>query len=494
MKILLDPVYTGEVNRCASAVKFKTCVEYLLETEADIFFYWLVPKNMKVHEWSWLPDNPRVNYIPIDYFEDRHKEYWNACEEYRKIVNFTGPYWDTDIVITNRTSMVPYIKWSLHRPNGVMGWSKLIFLLEDMACMSFKMSVPQSTPRTGDLATLWGYLTASVTCVSSFWQKKPILDIARSYLSMASVRYLSDNLHEATHTSHGQPRLKDVQSIARVASGEKRFTISHAGRMLNGANLDDVFGMMTNQWIKDGNIRLIVCTVSKNTGRVQHSSLDDGLIEVMRPEREEFWRIMREDADVGLFMSPQEDYPMSMMEPLMHGTPIIILRAEYSIASVGPDYPFFVKDALAGFALLNEFRANYEAMYAKFADWSRTKFTALLTERDKTYVPVHLSRLIAIWRKNLANSSSSLENNDIVQMIAIEATTFGGFYLVDVIRRIENAGGLRFPLAWKDDALGGQGDRLRLTFSTEFDGFRAGLLKLGFKDAGPKCGYMERSS
>jgi hypothetical protein len=212
------------------------------------------------------------------------------------------------------------------------------------------------------------------------------------------------------------------------------------------------------------------------------------VIEVMRPNREEFWRIMREESDVGVFMSRDEDYSMAMMEPLMQGTPLVLYRAEHAVASVGENYPFFVDSIKEGYALVRQFKDNYPKMYAQFAEWSKKHFTPLLLNRNKDYIPNHLLDLAQDWMKKLGEESKSLPNNEIVKLIAEHAPK-GVFNVVDMIKTLEKKKLIRGAISSKSKD---QYESLRLTFSTHYDVYRIGLLKRGFKDAGTRAGDMIR--
>ena len=487
MKIIIDPIYTQDVNRCASAVKMSTCVTHLLSVYEDVFFYWFVPNTMTDEEKEWLPKSNKILYIPLPYFADRYKEYWHSSDEYRRAISFSGDLWDADMILTNRTTLVPYIKWAMHRPGGSLQWSKLVVLIEDMPIMSFKLFIPQSSPREGDIATLLGYMTATKTFISAYWEKKHIVNIGRKYLSPSSLKYLNETIIEASAKIVQSVGLKTKSDMEPMLTKKRKFTISYAGRMVNRDFVDDSFDIILNNWIMGGdNIRMILCTVSTAFGRITHPAKD--LIEVMRPNREEFWRIMREESDVGVFMSRDEDYSMVMMEPLILGTPIVIFRAEHSVASIGADYPFFVDSIAQGYAMVKRFKDDYEAMYAIFSKWSTEKFFKILEERNKDFIPALLCPLIDSWKESLLASSSSLERNEIVQLIATNAPE-GIFSIMDVLMDIEKKKLVRSKLTSKAKK---QFDNARLTFSTHFDGFRIGLLKLGFVDAGPEAGLMKR--
>lgn len=485
-KIMIDPVYTQDLHRCASTVKIKACVEHLLHTREDVFFYWFIPLEITESEQEWLPKSNRIQYIPMPYFEDRYKEYWHSSDEWRRAVSFSGPYWDVDVLVTNRTSLVPYLQWAMRRPAGILTWSKKVFLIEDMPIMSFKKFIPQSTERGGDLSTIMGYLQSDLTCISAYWEKKHIIDIAKNYFAPSQIKYLRDRIIEASPRIHDAPRLKSIDAIKPMLLKERKFTISYAGRMVNRDMVDDSFDVMMNHWIVGGeDTRIILCTVSANFGRVNHPLIKH--IEQYRPDREEFWRIMREESDVGVFFSRDEDYSMAMMEPIIQGTPLVVHRSEHAVASLGEHYPFFVNNTKEGYAMVKRFKEDYMTMYSIFAEWSKTHFTDLLRERNKDYIPHYLEKVVNSWDEDFAQATSSLSTNSIVQLIAQHAPKDEPFEIVPVIKELEQKKLLKFDLAWKEE---GQFDGLRLTFSTHFDLFRLGLLQLGYTDFGPKAGWM----
>lgn len=488
MRVIIDPVYTNSINRCASAVKMRTCVEHILNQTTDVFFYWFIPSGLTEEEREWLPKDSRIGYFELTYFEDRYKEYWHASDEYRRKISFSGALWDADIILTNRTTLVPFIRWAMQGASTIMNWGKFIVLIEDMPLMSFKMFVLKVCPREADIASLSSYLTAYRTLLSSFWEKKHMISTGKNYLSPASLRYLDNTIIEATHKIQTPPILKTPEAIARTVSREKKFTISYAGRMVNRDFVDDSFEVLLNTWILGGNdVRVILCTVSKNYGRIKHELTN--IIEWMRPNREEFWRIMREDADVGVFMSRDEDYSMAMLEPLMQGTPLVIFRAEHAVASIGADYPFFISNTNEGLAIIRMFQQDYSGMYAKFSEWSKTCFTPLLAERNKSYIPNHVMTVLEEWREAQKKARTQYNRNEIVQLIAKHAPETGPFDMIEVLKEQEKKKNLRNPISWKAEE---QFDDLRLGFGTHFDMYRMGMFMSGFKDAGPRPGWMER--
>lgn len=485
MRVLIDPIYTNDIRRCASAVKMKRIVEYVLAEDPDCFFYWFIPVDVSDEDRAWLPTSERVRYLPLPYFEDRHKEYWHASEEYRRATSFTGPAWDVDVLVTNRTMLVPFLRWNTHRPGGNLHWSKYVVLIEDMPAMSFKMFVPQSTEREGDLSALNGYLQSTKTLIAAYWEKKHILKEAKCYLSAASVKYIQDNMIEATPVQHTVVTLKSEDTIASVVAGTKKFTVSYAGRMVNRDFVDDAFEIILKNWIFSGDTRMILCTVSAGFGKVDHDATK--CIEVFRPDREEFWRIMREEADVGVFMSRDEDYSMVMMEPLMQGTPLVLYKAEHAVASVGEDYPFFVNSTKEGYALLRAFKKDYAGMYKKFATWSSNHFRKLMEARNLAYMPHLVNDELRRWHTDFGQVNTKFETNSIVQLIAETVSRTEPFQVVEVLVQLEKAKKTRGTISKKQHK---QFDDLRLVFSTHYDVFRLGLLRLGFVDTVGPAGTM----
>jgi hypothetical protein len=484
MKILFDPIPTGDINRCASYVKMKACMLEALK-QPDVFCYFFVPDKMKPEEQAFLPENPRVRYIPTHFLEDRFKNYWFPSDAWQRQVAFNGELWDADMVVTNRTIQCPFLKFAIYRP-GTKWLRKSLFLIEDMPIMSFKIGMSSSRPRENDMATLMGYLSADRTCISAFWEKALILDEARKYFSFSNVRLLQQQIIETSPSKVPLPVLKPEQARYH---GQRKFTLSYAGRMIGSMRIEDSFDAMLNSWIMGGNdIRLILCTVSKNHGRVQHDIFDQ--IEEYRPQREEFWRIMREEADLGVFMSVGEDYSMTMLEPLLQGTPLIIRRSDDVVASIGKEYPFLVANSTEAYAVMKAFKQDYTAQYQKFAQWSQGPFTALMQHRnDHACLTDIFVQSIAELREAQAIETHDFDGNDVVTELVKAAPTDKPFRITKLIGQIENTGVLRFPLAWKEVK---QFEGLRYGFSTHFDIYRHGLLRQGFVDAGTEVGMMKR--
>ena len=102
-KILLDPIYTGRVHKCASTVKFVRLAEALLQ-DPNVFIYWSLPDWIDEEGLNWLPTSERIHYFRLEQSKDRYKEYRRISYERECMFSYQGDFWDWDICVTNRTS------------------------------------------------------------------------------------------------------------------------------------------------------------------------------------------------------------------------------------------------------------------------------------------------------------------------------------------------------------------------------------------------------
>ena len=65
---------------------------------------------------------------------------------------------------------------------------------------------------------------------------------------------------------------------------------------------------------------------------------------------------------------------MSLVEPIMLGTPLIHYNAEYIRSLFGEDYPFLAQSETEAYGWVSAFMDDYEGMYAKFMDWRANSF------------------------------------------------------------------------------------------------------------------------
>lgn len=505
MRIYIDCIYTARPSHCASHAKMRKIVDYLLGKVPDLMVYWQRPADLDEEQQAAYPASDRIEFIEYPYVTiDRLREYLRVDRVLYDNLNFQGKFWDADILITNRAQMVPILRALMNKPGRhAMLWSKRIFLIEDMPLMDFKLTVPVSAPEAQSLQALIGYATADTVAISAFWEKDYILQEARNYLSPAMVRQIGQRMIESTPVLVGDTKLKSKEVVMEQLEGRRPFTIGFCGRMTHGTRSEDIFGLMGKHWIMRGGnekrpVRCIASTqsvVKKDaSGRVSRAgrvSVPEW-VEVANLPREGFWDLMRTQVDVLMFLSPEEDYSMSLMEPILLGTPAVLIDCRWSRPTVGEDYPFFVKNDAEAYAMVKAFYDDYPGMYKKFADWARGSFNALMQSRNDTYVPYLVEKEVADWHIDFADAvkrSRTLSSNEMVAMFDAYGRAHGNeLVLWDAVHALDEAGELRH-LAVKT----GQHflDTRKLTFGTDWNMFRLGLMERGWIDASPKVGHMK---
>lgn len=506
MRIYLDPIYTGRPSHCASHAKMKKIVLHMLQRLPDLIFYWQRPPGLDEEQLAAYPVSDRIRFVEYPYVTiDRLREYLRIDRVFYDNLNFQGIFWDVDMVITNRAQMVPIMRALMNKPGRTaMLWSKRIFLIEDMPMMDFKLTVPLSAPEEQTLQALIGYATANVTAISAFWEKDFILQAAREYLSAGMVRRIRDRVFESSPVLVEKTGVKTKAVIEQQLKGERAFTMAFCGRMTHATRSEDIFSLMGKHWIMRGGktdrpVRCIASTQSavkpnadgsiNRAGRVNIPSW----VEVKNLPREGFWQLMQEEVDVLVFLSPEEDYSMSLMEPLILGTPAVLIDCRWSRPSVGDDYPFFVKTLAEAYAMIKAFYDDYPAMYAKFVAWSRGSFQKLMSERNSTYVPLLVEQECARWRDDFTAAvpkSKSLNNNEVVNLLDEYGTENGGEMTVwPAVEALEKAGKLQsLLLKTTQHFLASR----KLTFGTDWNLFRLGLMAKGWVDASTTVGHMRK--
>lgn len=462
-------------------------VRGLLETRDDVYVRWLVPEWISEDSRAWLPDNPRIQYITIPIYKDRHKEYNYVHPEWLDSFMFRGDYWDTDIIITNRAPLVPLMRANLNRPrNPKWYWTRKVLVFEDMPVMSFKKSVPVGVEANQDILTIAGYLSADATAICAYWEKAEVLKIARKYYSPAMVKKLSDTIHESSPMHVESTWLKTTEFIKDKSTP---FVLGFAGRMVNGHNFQAIFDVMAKHWIlrngKDRALECAISTVSKSDGVVDVPEF----VKVLRLGREAFWDLMKNKVHVGIFMSPEEDYSLSLIEPLILGTPYVVYRCAWSEASLGKDYPFFCGNANEAYAIIREFYNNYSKQYAKFAEWSKVHFEPLLLGRNSvTHMSVVSSVITALDEEKRKFFEGEGGPKDVISLLLSIGEEQGG--RINIVEA--------FKVLQKRKLVGNLGtkaskefqERVSLSFSTDYNEFRVALEGHGYIDASVKTGDM----
>ena len=405
MKILFDPIYTGKVHKCASAVKFKKLFESLSKENSELFFYWIVPSWIDFDGENWLPASDRIKYVKVEQERDRYKEYRRVSLEIEECYSYQGDLWDWDVAVTNRSGTVPTLTTVSNFHNNNSNNLKPILIVEDFPQMMFKGSSNAGSNIERDMYTVLGYQTAYETYICAYWEKKLILESAKAFLSPSELIRVRNKITEChPFELGGSVNLKNKVFVSEQNS--KPFTIVFAGRMVNGHHFDKIFSIMENNWAlksRERKINSVVCTQSATEGLVEVPMF----VQVNHFKREQFHDFMINEASVGLFFSEEEDYSMSLIEPLLLGVPYAVYKAPWSVASLGEDYPFFFKSEQEAYTITKYFYDDYPTNYLRFAKWQQSSFKNLLLKRDLVTIQILVSDVLnKVGKKNGGNKNS----------------------------------------------------------------------------------------
>lgn len=402
MKYLFDPIYTADVSKCASAVKFKRLADGLLKN-IDCYIHWFIPSNIDAASQEWLPKDDRITYQKYDVIADRYAEYKRLPVEVALEIDCKGSRWDWDILVTNRTSQVPTMYGLSSTKDTKHGCEKPIIVIEDFPLMDFKGSSAVARTRSQNMYTVNGYMLAAKVLICAYWEREIILDTAKDFVSFSGIRDLREKLVEChPFELKSMLNLKEDDIVSKQQTSD--FNIVFAGRMVNGHNFDKIFNIMGINLVLKSNkkrkVNGIVCTQSKTTGQVDVPEF----VDVRHYQRDDFWNFMKTEASVGIFYSDEEDYSMSLIEPLLLGVPYAVFDAPWSRASLGDDYPFFFKSEMEAYTIVKGFHDNYAKMYEHFAKWHSNSFSVLINERDNITILTEVLKVSLDHYKSLKSS------------------------------------------------------------------------------------------
>jgi hypothetical protein len=480
MKVLFDCVLTAKPSKCSTTVQFITLAKMLMEDPTK-FVYWPIPDRLTEEEKEAYPKHERILYIPIHQYKDRMKEYNRINDRLENLLSFNGDTWDWDVVVTVRSTMVSMMKVLALSPRQKhRAWSKRVVLIEDMMVLSKKPTVALSHPEVQDRMTIEAYLAADAVLMPAYHQKNWVGEVARQYFSPSTVMRALRNVREVCHLNLPEFKLKTDLKY----KGDRPLGVCFTGRLERfGTRIGDVNEVMVKQFIADKEgLRLFVCTVTD--GSIIFSK---DIVEVLHPNRDEYWRICREEMDVAIVMSVDVELSASFLEMISFGVPLIVVKAPWSIAQFGDSYPFFIKNLSQAHAYISMFRKNYSEMYEQFMKWQKEWFVPTYTKRineDGLYKWL----MYEINRTDLEGKDmESLKNNAIVKLMNEKGgDEFVMFDLIDALGETDLE-----TLAKKTE----EGDRetRSLVFSTPWNEFRIALMGCyGWEDASVKTGHMRK--
>lgn len=494
VKILLDPILTAMPSRCSTFIQFVTFMERTLAARQDVFFYCLLPDwDMPQEELDWLPKHPNIQYVRVPQHKDRTKEYVTLRNEMDELIAFNGRLWDFDILVTVRSGLAALYRMRIMSPRQVqLGYLKEVWVIEDMPLMSFKSSVLQlAADGVQDRFTLDGYLAADRVMVMSYHEKGEALKIARQFYAPSQVVDLDTKLKEVIPVQFEDFKKKDPQHFFKPGAG--RFTVAYVGRLMAATtNIDKIYSAMTKSWIirKGDNVRMVVCTNS--AGGKKRVQPPDYMEKYYAP-REEFWRMAREEMHVLMIMHEEAGFLLSMMEPVMLGTPVIVKREPWSLGQLGRHYPFYVNNEFELYALAKMFYEDYAGMYAKFEHWFDEWFVPTYTRRfqqDLLYTVLgdYLDNYDKLAMPMFGDNPTH-HKNPIVDLLLKDDPD--EIVIMEKLEQLAAAGELRslYRQLGEDDR-----DVRGLIWATPWDTFRRVMKLRGYEDASPKTGHMRKIS
>ena len=496
MKILLDPVLTAEPAKCSTTIQFHEFVTRTLKARSDVFFYWVVPTVVTDEEMAFYPQHPNVSYLRMPRARDRVRDYITMSPEFDEVLAFNGSHWDFDVLLTVRTGLVPLFRVIMNSPRTrKQWWQKEVWVIEDMPMMEFKTTVPTMIPDVHDRMTVEGHLASDRSWVCSYHEKPEIVRSARRFFAPSLVRSLHDKLENVVTAQFEDYHVKTPDQFYKKG-GDKPFGLAYIGRMEKANNIVDIHDLMIKTWVTRGDkVKLVVCTVSKVV-----PVFDKELVDVRMPKREEFWKIVKEEMHAFIKMPNGGGFSLSLIEPIMLGTPVLTIRTKAYESLLGKDYPFFADGPSQMPGLVKALYDDYEYFYAKFVEWQENWFKPTYQKRmSEDLLFSKLSTAVDAYQQKLEDRREELkslgENKMVVRLSELLGTKQGD----KEIRTIFD--GLRFMgESGEVDMLDQKTkpeDRLErnITFSTPFHPYKLGLqLFHDFKDASVEVGHMEKAS
>lgn len=151
--------------------------------------------------------------------------------------------------------------------------------------------------------------------------------------------------------------------------------------------------------------------------------------------------MMKEEVHLVVTLSQEMGFSLSLLEPMLLGTPAVVLKRDYVVPLLGEDYPFYVKGVSEAHGMVEHFYRNYPTCYAQFMKYHKEVLTPMYEERFKTdlmypllgqAVDDYLERVPKLYAQKYAGKAS----NSIVQLIAEEVKDQDEFKLTEVIAKL----------------------------------------------------------
>jgi len=502
MKVLIDPIHTNDPQFCSANYKMQTLMRWVLEQRSDVFFYYLLPDPELSHKsWAtdhdWLLQHPNVRYVPVPCSHDRMHEYGRINPVLEDALAYKGELWDWDVLLTGRSTMAAVMRMWMTR--AARSWQRRLLVADDFPIVSFKKRVFQPDRAAGDLLALTGYMAADRSYIFSMASRALILNEARKWLAPSRVKTLEGKLVTAISRTFDVVRCKDeavVQATAAraLALPPRPLTVACTQRLSGKVDRnDDVLDTFFRQYAYhggEGRLRLLLTSNSRVVDRYETERFSH--LEVKRAPREEFWRLMREEVDLIVAISNDEDYPLSLIEPVTLGVPLIIGDAPYVRPTFGKDYPFIVNGPVEAYAQLREFALDYAGAYEKFRQWHEAWFQPEMQRRNALWFG-HLFLDDLEAHRQLLDQRYASSTNRVVDDLTDWAGRHGktAFTMAEALRELdrEKRIGHLYTVYCKSRAA------TSLAMTANFNEYRQVLIHgRGWRDASITVGDFERAS
>jgi len=492
-KILIDSIYSARPSHCASAVKMWRFVDYVLNTQGrtDVFFYWLIPEWLEEEDLAFYPEHDNVVYLQFPYHRgDRTRAYLAFPAELDRLLAFNGVAWDFDIVMTNRTTQVPLMKMVMSSPREpTKTWMKNVFLFEEMPLMAFKSTVAISNVPVTERMTIAGHLAADRTAITISHERDGLISGAKRYVPPSSVMELRDKIKVTSPSLLEDFEEKDKKY--RFTKGEEKFCLAFVGRVSATDHIREVYDTMVKHWITKGDdrIKLIVSTVTP-----VYKIEPPEMVEYINLPRDEFWEALKTEMHCIMYLAEEAGFGMSLMEPLMFGVPVVLIRAPWSEALVGKDYPLFIDTESKAYGMVKAIHDDYEEYYRQFIQWQHDVLQPMFQEGGQysqsfyDYMYKGLLEFEEMLPARYAAEQASKQNNNIVQ--ALLDGDPEEFVLFDRIRELGKKGDLK---SLQSKTREGDRDRRGLVWSTPWNDIRIALKTFfGYEDASVTVGHLRK--
>lgn len=493
MKLFFDCLLTApSPKQCSTTMQFMKLFELLVGVRDDIYFYWAIPNDLSKEARAEYLEHDRIKYVEIEQkWKDRNVEYRRLPAEYSRILRNDGECWDWDVMVTVRTPLIPNMRAiasSYRIPKSSR--KKKIILIEDMMVCTKKPTVAIGDMEAQDIMLVTGYLGADVVLCPAYHQKQWALEIAKEHLSFSHVNAIRKKFREVSHLCLEDYKQRGLKTKHRFKGGRK-MNVAMVGRLERfGMRLDDINEILANSFIMGSDkIHPFICTITAGEAFV-----DTCAIEVRHPKQKEFWKICREEMDLTLAFSIDVELNMSKLEPTLFGVPTIAIRAPWSEAMFGVDYPFLVKTKNEAYGWIKAFADDYEKCYGMFAEWYNSWFIPTYKSREEEdgMYNILVEECLNYQDQLIKHVSDTFEDNKFVADVAAEMPIGEVFDMDDVLSAMVKAKKLEgAQIAKYRNGV----DGFNLAFTQDWHLVRVGLqLYHNVKDAGKDLGIFIKTA